>query len=106
MVHVHGHAQCGRCGVTVQPCCAGASALDEADEPEAGQVVDAHLFPRLFDELGGRHRTVTRQALLFVLQRWLGSTLDDANDVLAAGLHVGHLREQDGLLRLGEAAPE
>ncbi len=31
-VWVHGHGQCGRCGVNIDPCCGGA-AFDVGEEP-------------------------------------------------------------------------
>ena len=31
VVFVHGHGQCVACGGNTEPCCAGASAADEAD---------------------------------------------------------------------------
>ena len=90
LVPVHGHAQCARCGTNVQPCCAGASAGDEADEPVRSELgVEPQLFARLFLHLGGPTATVTADSLLFALVQHLGSDLDDARVVLEAGERVG-----------------
>lgn len=97
---MHGHGQCARCGANVEPCCSGASALDEADEALAPQGVEPHLFERMFEELGGRDRSVTRSALLYALQRWLGGGLPEAGEILEAGIRLGHLRQSGAALQL------
>ena len=33
-VEVHGHVQCQRCGVNIQPCCDGAQAEPEAEKED------------------------------------------------------------------------
>lgn len=101
MVYVHGHGQCARCGENVEACCSGASAFDEAGERESAEGIDPHLFRRMFDELGGPRASVTREALLFALQRWLGGTLDEAAEILAAGVRLGQVRQHGRVLRLG-----
>lgn len=102
---MHGHEQCERCGANVEPCCAGASAQDEAaasDGIDSG--VDPRLFEHLFATLGGPKATVTTEALLFALVQRLGTDLDDAKVVLEAGERVGAVqRVGDGLHRLPKA---
>jgi len=98
LIAVHGHGQCAACGNNVEPCCAGASAGDEADELQPGCAdADPELFARLFAGLGGARATVTEVSLLHALSNRQGTTLDDARIVLQAALQVGKVRE--GALR-------
>ena len=72
-MRVHGHGQCERCGTNIEPCCAGANALDEASAASGDPCgLDAGLFARLFLQLGGATATVTTEALLFALVQRLG----------------------------------
>ena len=97
-VRVHGHGQCAFCGNNIEPCCSGANAQDEAAATTAIDTApDQQLFPRLFDQLGGRQVTVTTDALLFALTQRLGSDLDDAKVVLEAAERLGLV------VRAGEA---
>jgi hypothetical protein len=90
VVFVHGHGQCVACGTNTEPCCAGASAADEADGGAAdAEFVDPQLFERLFEQLGGPQVTVTTDALLFALVQREGSDLDTARLLLEAGERVG-----------------
>lgn len=90
VVFVHGHGQCVACGSNTEPCCAGASAADEADGGDSDAVfVDPHLFATLFEQLGGASATVTTEALLFALVQREGSDLDTARLLLEAGERVG-----------------
>lgn len=101
VVHVHGHGQCAHCGTNVDPCCAGASAGDEADQPAAAPTaIDPDLFPRLFRDLGGDDATVTLECVLTALSRAIDGSLEDARIVLDAGLTLGQLQMQQGRLRL------
>lgn len=89
-MRVHGHGQCERCGTNIEPCCAGANALDEASAASGDPCgLDAGLFARLFLQLGGATATVTTEALLFALVQRLGSDLDAARVVLEAAQRVG-----------------
>lgn len=107
-VRVHGHGQCPHCGNNVEPCCTGANVQDEA--AVTGRVAtspDQQLFPLLFDHLGGRAATVTRDALLFALTQRLGTDLDEARVVLEAAERVGIVAAAgDGLHRLQRARDE
>jgi hypothetical protein len=90
VVFVHGHGQCVACGTNTEPCCAGASALNEVDGgAEDAPFVDPQLFERLFAQLGGAKATVTTDALLFALVQSQGSDLDTARLLLEAGERVG-----------------
>lgn len=90
MVPVHGHGQCERCGTNIEPCCAGANALDEAaTTTDVATGPDPQLFPRLFAQLGGSAATVTSDALLFALTQRLGCDLDEARLVLEAAERLG-----------------
>jgi uncharacterized paraquat-inducible protein A len=103
LVHVHGHAQCPRCGNNVEPCCSGANAADEATATTATVAgPEPHLFPALFAErLGGAGATVTTDALLFALTQRLSTELDDARLVLEAAERLGVVeRVGDSLHRL------
>ncbi len=88
---MHGHTQCPRCGNTVEPCCSGASAGDEAAATSAIDAgPDPALFPALFAErLGGAAATVTTDALVFALTQRLGTDLDGATLVLEAAERLG-----------------
>jgi len=91
-VFVHGHGQCLTCKTTIEPCCGGASAGDEADagcgEADAPNV-DPTLFASLFEQLGGANATVTTDALLFALVQHEDSDLETARVLLEAGERVG-----------------
>lgn len=92
LVHVHGHGQCGHCGTNLEPCCSGADALDEAGATDAvAGAPSPTLFPHLFEQLGGPEATVTGDSLRFLLVQHLGTDLDDADLLLAAGEHAGQL---------------
>ena len=106
-MHVHGHGQCATCKTNIEPCCAGDSPNDAGLHTEVPASDAApQLFPRLFDDLGGRSATVTTDALLFALGNRLGSDLDEARLVLEAAERVGILRTpQPGLHRLQPVDP-
>lgn len=104
MVHVHGHGQCGRCGTSVEPCCTGADAQGEADEPVPAWRLGPDVLPRLFAELGGEGRSVTPEALRFLLAHVLGVPLGEAEEVIGTALELGHLRRSGPGLRLGPAS--
>jgi hypothetical protein len=107
-VRVHGHGQCAACGNNIEPCCNGANAQDEAAATTAVDVEpDQQLFPRLFDQLGGRAATVTTDALLFALTQRLATDLDDARVVLEAAERLGIVqRRGEARYRLYVADPE
>lgn len=89
-VRVHGHGQCAHCGNNIDPCCSGANAQDEAGATSAVDIEPGQqLFPRLFEQLGGRAATVTSDALLFALAQRLATDLDEARIVLEAAERLG-----------------
>lgn len=101
VVHVHGHGQCARCGTNVDPCCAGASALDEVDASGGnGCRLAPELLPRLFDQLGGRTATVTQQSLLLALAQALDAPLDEARMVMRTAHELGALHLEGDFARL------
>jgi hypothetical protein len=105
VVAVHGHGQCARCGTNVEPCCTGASAETEADEPgPRGGTVDPRLFRHLWAQLGGEGATVTVECVLQALVRALDAPLDEARVVLDAAIALGHVEAAGDALRLGRAA--
>ena len=105
VVPVHGHGQCAHCGANVDPCCAGASAQDEVDEPgPRGGSVDPQLFRHLWAEMGGEGATVTVECVLQALVRTLDAPLDEARIVLDAAIALGHVEASGDALRLGRAA--
>ena len=90
VVFVHGHGQCVACRTNTEPCCAGASAADEAVAGDADAPnVDPTLFASLFEHLGGANATVTTESLLFALVQREGSDLETARLLLEAGERVG-----------------
>ncbi len=100
VVHVHGHGQCAACGSNVDPCCSGAAADTEADQPRAlGAVVAPTTFDRLFEQLGGAGATVTIDSARQALARMLDLPLDDAAMVLDLGVELGRLRRVGATLR-------
>lgn len=103
IVHVHGHGQCAHCGTNVDPCCGGANAEAEADQPPpAGAGIDPQLFPRLFRQLGDETATVTQECAVHALARLLDAPLDEAGIVLAAGIELGHVVARGRTVRLAE----
>ncbi|HEB51736.1 MAG TPA: hypothetical protein ENI87_00630 [bacterium] len=105
VVHVHGHGQCLTCGTNVEPCCAGDSGHDAATlgNPAPGGDATPHLFPLVFDDLGGREVAVTTDALLFALANRLAGDLDEARLLLEAAERVGIVRTSPpGVHRLGQ----
>ena len=87
---MHGHGQCTHCGNNIEPCCSGASAQGEASATTGiATGLDPQLFPRLFEQLGGRACTVTEASLLFALTQRLGGDLDEARLVLEAAARLG-----------------
>ncbi|MCA8953168.1 MAG: hypothetical protein KDE27_26895 [Planctomycetes bacterium] len=102
-VHVHGHAQCTVCGSNVEPCCDGAAAASEADHDALAPLhADPELLPRMFDRLGGRSATVTRDALVFALTEHLDADVDTARLVLEAAERTGVVvANVSGCYRLG-----
>lgn len=91
-VHVHGHAQCGACGVNIEPCCDGADPASEVPRKALEPIhADPRLFERMFDRLGGRAVTVTADALVFALVEHLSIDVAGARLILEAGEHTGRL---------------
>ena len=89
-VRVHGHGQCAHCGNNIEPCCSGANAQDEAAATSAVAIEPGqHLFPRLFEQLGGHAATVTSDSLVFALAQRLATDLDEARIVLEAAERLG-----------------
>ncbi len=106
VVQVHGHGQCGRCGTNLAPCCGGASADAEVDEPgPRATQIDPMVFVRLFGQLGGTDRTVTKACAVQALARALDTALDDAQIVIDAGLALGHIVATADTLRLAVPPP-
>lgn len=101
VVHVHGHGQCASCGSNVDPCCSGAAADTEADQPRGpGAAVAPATFDRLFEQLGGAAATVTIDSARLALARMLDLPLDEAAMVLDLGVELGRLRRDGVTLRL------
>ncbi len=91
-VHVHGHAQCGTCGINIEPCCDGADAGSEVSSAALEPIhADPRLFERMFERLGGAEVTVTGDALLFAIVEHLSTDLMTARLVVEAGEHTGRL---------------
>lgn len=91
-VRVHGHGQCPHCGTNIEPCCAGANALEEAAATAAIDAApDRALFPRVFEQLGGVRATVTDEALAFGLVQRLAIDLDEARLLIEAAERIGIL---------------
>ncbi len=64
--------------------------------------IGPELFPVLFRGLGSERASVTSEALCFALQQRLGCDLEQARDVLEAGVRVGWIRTQaHGVVQLG-----
>jgi hypothetical protein len=108
-VQVHGHGQCTDCGSNVDPCCAGASAADDASSGGLGSAVavpDPGLFARLFVRLGGAAATVTTESLLFALATAQDCDRDEARLLLEAGERIGLVvRIGDDCHRLRRSPP-
>lgn len=101
VVHVHGHGQCAHCGTNVDPCCSGASAADEVGATGGnGCVLAPDLLPRLFDQLGGRTRTLTESSLVLALAQALDVGLDEAKMVLRTAQELGAVVLDRGTARL------
>jgi hypothetical protein len=100
MVHVHGHGQCGYCGTTVEPCCAGAG--DEA-ELAAGPRQRSEALPlrALFADLGDPSAAVTHDALTHAVCCRVGCDLAEACERLLHEVEQGRLlRVEAGVYRL------
>lgn len=101
-MHVHGHGQCTQCGANVEPCCGGAGNSDVAAGLPASHIdVEPGLFARLFLQLGGERKTVTRAALEGAYVARQGGDLAEAREVIDAAVRLGMLLEGGpGWLRL------
>jgi len=86
-VWVHGHAQCGACGVTTVPCCEGAGGETRAREPRSSSALpaDAGTLVALLRAEG----PLLREALLNRLAELSGSDLDTSARLLEATLRAG-----------------
>ena len=102
VVFVHGHGQCGHCGVNTEPCCGGAAAASEVTDGGCELAVpDPGLFGRLFVGLGGPSATVTTDSLLHAIVQSQDCDLDEARLVVEAGERIGLVvRAGAGLHRL------
>lgn len=101
VVQVHGHGQCSFCHTNVDPCCSGADAANEIDAAASRQrAVAEQQLSRVFAHLGGAEVTVTREALTLGLANGLGLSLDEAQQIIVAGLRDERLRVSGGGLRL------
>ena len=103
-MQVHGHGQCRACGTNIEPCCSGDVSAGPGDLAPSLDLpgIGPELFPALFAGLGGVRASVTTEALCFALQQRLGCDLEQARDVLEAGVRVGWICAQPhGAMRLG-----
>ena len=106
-VRVHGHGQCATCKTIIEPCCSGDNTNDAAckNSVDAIDNSDRHLFSRVFDSIGGRHATVTTDALIFGLNTRLGTTYDEAQALIEVAERIGIIvSKPPGLQRLQDVA--
>ena len=106
-VRVHGHGQCATCKTNIEPCCSGDNTDDAACKNRGQEINNSglHLFPRVFDAIGGRKATVTTEALIFGLNTRLGTTYDEARALIEAAERIGIIvTKAPGLQRLQDVA--